>query len=267
VGEGPGSGYVGVIGIVIVSCVLFAMFFLAIYTLIQLWPKGSETGDPGSQSTSSWLWWQGNFGNETRLFAIVLSAGTLGGLGHALRSLYWYVGNRNLRGSWILMYLCLPATGAAIALLTYLLLRGGFTTSIGDSSNINPYGVAAISALAGLFAREAIEKLKTVFATILSPAEKGKDSLYAATIDSLVPGEGSVGDRITIHGVGLSSVTHVTFSPGVTISVKPRSDSVLELTIPEGADTGPVTLTGPSGIATSAEQFVVRPSAAPEAKE
>jgi hypothetical protein len=263
VGEGPGAGYVGVIGIVIVSCVLFAITFLAAYTLIKLWPTG-ETGSTGSQSTTSWLWWQGNLGNETRLFVIVVSAGGLGGLAHAVRSLYWYVGNRNFRSSWILMYLCLPATGAGIALLTYLLLRGGFTTSAGDSTTVNPYGVAAISALAGLFAREAIEKLKTVFTTLLSPAEKGKDSLYAATIDSFVPAEGSVGDQITIHGIGLSAVSQVTFAAGITVAAKAKSDSAIEVTIPEGAETGPITLTGPSGIVTTADQFVVKPSAAPE---
>jgi hypothetical protein len=266
VGEGPGAGYVGVIGIVIISCVLFAITFLAAYTLIQLWPEPPEPGDTGSQSTSRWLSWQGDISNETRLFVIVVSAGGLGGLAHAVRSLYWYVGNRNLRSSWILMYLCLPATGAGIALLTYLLLRGGFTTSIGDSTNINPYGVAAISALAGLFAREAIEKLKVVFTTLLAPAEKGKDSLYAATIDSLVPKEGSVGDRIAIHGVGLSSVTHATFAPGITIATKAKSDSLIEVSLPDGAETGPVTLTSPSGIATSAQQLVVRPAVAPEHK-
>jgi hypothetical protein len=155
------------------------------------------------------------------------------------------------------MYLCLPATGAGIALLTYLLLRGGLTTSMGSSTNINPYGVAAIGALAGLFAREAIEKLKAVFTTLLSPAEKGKDSLYTATIDSLVPEEGSVGDRITIHGVGLASVTHATFAPGITTVAMAKSDSVVEVFVPEGSKTGSVTLTGPSGIMTASKQFVV----------
>jgi IPT/TIG domain len=246
---------------VIISCVLFVVTFLAAYTLIQLWPEPLGTTDSGSQSIDTWLWWQGNLSNETRLFVIVLSAGGLGGLAHAVRSLYWYVGNRNFRSSWILMYLCLPATGAGIALLTYLLLRGGFTTSIGDSTNVNPYGVAAISALSGLFAREAVEKLKTVFTTLLSPAEKGKDSLYAATIDSFIPEAGSVGDRITVHGIGLSSVTQVTFAPGITIAAKAKSDNVIEVIVPEGAETGPVTLTGPSGIVTTADQFVVRPPA------
>jgi hypothetical protein len=162
------------------------------------------------------------------------------------------------------MYLCLPAAGTGIALLTYLLLRGGFTTSVGDSTTVNPYGVAAISALAGLFSREAIAQLKTVFTTLLSPAEKGKDSLSAATIDSLVSAEGSVGDRITIHGIGLSSVTHVTFTPGITPIVKPESDSVIEVTVPDAAETGAVTLSGPSGIVTTGQQFVVRPAEAPE---
>src|SRR6202035_4995943 len=34
----------------------------------------------------------------------IIMLGALGGVLHALRSLYWYVGNRNLKRSWLLMY-------------------------------------------------------------------------------------------------------------------------------------------------------------------
>jgi hypothetical protein len=74
VGEGPGAGYVGVIGIAIISCVLFVITFFTAYTMIALWPNGSETGDEGNRSDSGWLWWQVNASNETRLFVIVVCA-------------------------------------------------------------------------------------------------------------------------------------------------------------------------------------------------
>ena len=67
---------------------------------------------------------------------------------HTLRSLYWYVGNRNLRYSWLLMYITLPITGAALALIAYVVLRGGLTTTFASSQDTSPFGMAA---LVGLF--------------------------------------------------------------------------------------------------------------------
>ena len=167
-----GSGFVAPAGIMAVSAFLFALAIAAAYSLIQFWPAPVVAGKPDTESY--WLWWHGIMADETQLFLVVLAAGALGGLAHSVRSLYWYVGNRKLHSSWTLMYVTLPLTGSGMALLVYLVLRGGLTTSFSTTDNINPYGIAAISALAGLFSREAVEKLKAVFEVLLAPPRKAR---------------------------------------------------------------------------------------------
>ncbi|BAK33918.1 hypothetical protein MLP_09040 [Microlunatus phosphovorus NM-1] len=254
--EGPGGGYVAAPAIVMIAAVLFALAGIAAYTLVAFWPIPVPAG--GSDTASNWFSWHGVMADETQLFIIVLAAGALGGLAHSVRSFYWYVGNRNLHSSWTLMYLALPLTGSGMALLTYLVLRGGLTTSFSTTDNVNPYGIAAISALAGLFSREAVEKLKAVFEVLLSPAEKGKDSLTGTTtIDKITPAEGAVGDLIKISGAGLSLITQVRFGGGISVAVLTASESEVTTEVPAEAVTGPLKLIGPAGAWTSRDPFTV----------
>lgn len=257
--EGPGGGFVPAAGIVILAAILFVTAAITVYSLIQLWPVASNESEP-QPSPSKWLMWTVQVSNETRLFLVVLAAGALGGLAHSVRSLYWYVGNRQLYTSWTLMYLSLPGTGAGMALLTYLVLRGGLTTSVSTSADLNPYGLAAISALVGLFSRQAVEKLKVVFETLLTPAEKGKDSIQGATIVDFSPPTGSVGDPVTLSGTGFMNVSQVKFGSGTATGVTPSSDLEITLKVPHGAQTGPISVIGPAGRAMSADSFTVLPT-------
>jgi hypothetical protein len=112
---------------------------------------------------------------ELRLVLIVILAGALGSLVHALRSLYWYVGNRKLVASWIAMYGLLPFLGASLALVFYLVIRGGFFSAAAGSEQTSPYGFAALAALVGMFSEQAIRKLKTIAEDLFAKAEKGSD--------------------------------------------------------------------------------------------
>jgi hypothetical protein len=64
------------------------------------------------------LGWNFQVRREARLFLVVALTGALGGLVHALRSLVWYTGNRNLKYSWLLTYSLQPFIGAALATIT-----------------------------------------------------------------------------------------------------------------------------------------------------
>jgi hypothetical protein len=190
---------------------------------------------------------------------VVLLAGALGGMAHTLRSLYWYVGNRNLRYSWLLMYATLPITGAALALIAYVVLRGGLTTTFASSQDISPFGIAAVATLVGLFSRETAEKLKSVFETLLAPAEKGKDQAVPVQVTGIGPREGGVGSELTITGTGLAAATAVQFG---RVRAVPTvvSDTELRVRVPEGAARGPISVMTPTGMAASVDAFV--PSAA-----
>ena len=88
---------------------------------------------------------------EARLFMVVALAGALGGFVHALRSLSWYTGNRSLMYSWLLTYALQPVVGAALATITYVVVRGGLilVTTQASPDAANPFGFAAFGGLVG----------------------------------------------------------------------------------------------------------------------
>jgi hypothetical protein len=145
-----------------------------ITALISLWPVGINpvVGD--------FLGLPVRLDQEHATFLVITLSGALGGIIHTLRSLYWYVGNRSFRRSWLLLYPCVPVVGSALAVIFYIVVRGGLLSTQVASTDLNPYGFAAIAALVGLFSSEAISKLKQVFSTIFSPAEEGKDHVPPA---------------------------------------------------------------------------------------
>jgi hypothetical protein len=280
--EEIGRGRVGPVGIVLTATVLLSLTIVLLYGFIQFWPPApaatstaaatttitttatgqTTAGTTGQAAVEPPVQFFGatlNLSREGRLFVIVLLAGALGGMMHTLRSLYWYVGNRNLRYSWLLMYATLPITGAALALIAYVVLRGGLTTTFASSQDISPFGIAAVAALVGLFSRETAEKLKSVFETLLAPAEKGKDQAVPVQVEGIDPREGGVGRELTITGTGFAAATAVQFG-GVRATPTVVSDTELRVRVPEGAAKGPISVVTPTGMAASIDTFV--PSAA-----
>jgi hypothetical protein len=106
----------------------------------------------------------------------VLLAGALGSLVHALRSVYWYVGNRDLVWSWVAMYVMLPFAGATLGLIFYLVVRGGFFSPQSSFEETSPFGFAAFSALIGMFSQQAVLKLQAVAETLLTKPPAGADA-------------------------------------------------------------------------------------------
>ena len=113
--------------------------------------------------------------DEERLFLIVLLAGALGSSVHALRSFYWYVGNRELVLSWLAMYLLLPIIGALLGLIVYVTIRGGLFPQA-TIQQTSPFAFVAISALVGMFSVQAALKLQDIAETVFTKAGKGRES-------------------------------------------------------------------------------------------
>jgi hypothetical protein len=113
---------------------------------------------------------------EQRLLLIVVLTGALGGLLHAIRSLAWYVGNRELRLSWLPYYLLLPIAGAIMAFAFYVVLRGGLFSPSASIRETSPFGFAAIALLVGMFTPQAALKLKQVAETFFARPSSGKES-------------------------------------------------------------------------------------------
>lgn len=188
-------------GIVGLTGYLAVMIAFCLYGLIVFWPAPTPSGPTATQtagpkeqinsttssasspsaSAPSTPGKVSAFGrefkiwDEVRLLWIVILAGALGSLIHAMRSVYWYVGNRNLVRSWLAKYFVMPFTGSALAVMFYFVIRGGFFSPQSDFSQTSPFGFAALSAMVGLFSEQAVLKLKQVAETILSKPESGAD--------------------------------------------------------------------------------------------
>ena len=112
---------------------------------------------------------------STALLMLVVIVGALGSLIHAATSFAEYAGTRRFYSSWIVWYLVRPVVGASLALLLYFAIRGGFFSGSSQTSSVDPYGMAALAGLAGLFSKQATDKLREVFETLFHVSEKTGD--------------------------------------------------------------------------------------------
>lgn len=247
---GPGSGRVGVVGIILLTTYLVAFTLFLIYALVVVWPVPTPSGEPAvakatpSQPASSapaatqapkagpspaataaatptpaptstpsitgtatseasspgpspspsaspqptpatviFLGRQFKLWDEQRLLLLVLLAGALGSILHDLRSVYWYIGNRSLVKSWLAMYLVLPFAGATLALIFYLVIRGGFFSPQSSFQQTSPFGFAAFAALIGMFSPQAVLKLREVAETLLAKPQAGANAKPQETMN------------------------------------------------------------------------------------
>ena len=171
---GVGASLVGPVGIILMSAYLILTTIFLLYGLVQFWPPSTTES---ASSPVTFLFWTLSISDEVRLIIIVAMAGALGSLVHALRSLYWYVGNRELVMSWLLMYILLPFVGATLALVFYFVIRGGFFSPEATIEQTSPFGFAGLGALVGMFSEQAVLKLKEVAETLLSPPQQGRDTV------------------------------------------------------------------------------------------
>lgn len=214
---------------------LLLLFLVLGYLLLKLWIR--RDGD------ELWLFWglfRRQLQEESRLLAIVIVAGALGGYFHTVKSFVAFVGNRTIYINWFLWYILNPVSGIALATVFYFVLRAGLITGQVSTDTVSIYGVAALAGLAGMFSDQASLKLKDVFTSLFSTVDNRKDKLdkTAATsagiqkpvIKSLSKEEIKIGtdSELTITGENFvkESVVNLTDKPVKTVFVSPS-----ELTI------------------------------------
>lgn len=115
-------------------------------------------------------------GRETLLLVAVAFGGALGSMVHALRSFYWYVGNRDFVVSWIPLYLLRPVVGMTLAVVFYLVIRGGFFSPSAETAAVNPLSFTALAGLVGMFSEQAVLKLKSIAETVFVEPPQGEDA-------------------------------------------------------------------------------------------
>ncbi|MDE3244543.1 MAG: PKD domain-containing protein [Acidobacteriota bacterium] len=80
----------------------------------------------------------------------------------------------------------------------------------------------------------------------------------APSITGISPTSGSAGAAVTLTGTNLDTVTAVHFGATPAV-IGPRTATQLATTVPAGASTGTISVTGPGGTATSTATFTVLP--------
>lgn len=111
---------------------------------------------------------------EQRLIAVAIVAGALGAFVHTASSFADHVGNRKFRSHWVWWYPLRPFIGSAMALTFCFVVRAGLlatgfspgTSTTGQRQGSAVFMVAAFSALAGMFSKQAADKLSEVFDTL-----------------------------------------------------------------------------------------------------
>jgi hypothetical protein len=150
----------------IIAVYMLAAFTAITYLLLKIWPQ-----DVSQTASVPLLGLRLTFTPDRTLMVLAALSGALGAYVHLFASFADYAGNDSLKLSWAWWYVLRPFVGVALAEIVYLVFRGGLLTGAA-ATGINPYGIAAIAALTGLFSREATDKLHEVFETIFRTQQK-----------------------------------------------------------------------------------------------
>jgi len=79
-------------------------------------------------------------------------------------------------------------------------------------------------------------------------------------ITSFTPTTGQAGTNVTITGANFTGATQVTFNGTASTNFVVNSATSISVTVPAGATTGPIAVTGPGGVGTSTTNFVIPPA-------
>jgi hypothetical protein len=154
---------------------------------------------------------------DERLLLLVIIVGMLGAFVHGATSLADYLGNNAFNKNWTWFYLLRPAIGMALALVFYFAIRGGFLSTTGGAKDINPYGIAALAGMVGMFSKQATDKLSEIFSTVFRSGgdDRRDDPLKGTTapfkLDPPTVVAGGEAFKLTVNGTG--------FVDGATVNV------------------------------------------------
>lgn len=157
--------------------------------------------------------------NEVRLLLIVLLAGAIGSSIHAANAYARHRAVKDYHPSWFWWYLLRFPIGMGLALLIYLVARGGlfagsFANNEAATDMVNPFGFAALSALAGLFAKQATAKLEEIFDNIFRTDDQHDRKANPPVVDNPPTVHvGATGEDLNVQVSGRN------FAEGATVTV------------------------------------------------
>ncbi|HEU4883687.1 MAG TPA: IPT/TIG domain-containing protein [Longimicrobium sp.] len=172
--------------------------------------------------------------DQGQLLLAVMLAGGIGSYIHGVNSFVTYVGNRSFVSSWAPWYALRPFMGIAMSVIFYVVVRGGVLVMSGGVSSVDPYAMMTVAALAGMFSKQASDKLAEVFDTLFrsrGDEDRGdkleKPELKLTALNPKSVAAGSDDTVITVTGTGFASDAVVKFDDGER---KTTVNSATELT-------------------------------------
>jgi hypothetical protein len=175
-------------GVGLLGVLMIALGVGILYELIAIWPAvDAATAESPASKKVAILGFDYNASPQTALILLVVFSSALGSYIHAATSFADYVGNRRLAASWTWWYLLRTFVGAALGVLFYFAVRGGFFSADTPENVINPYGIAALAGLVGLFSKQATDKLRELFDTLFRVAEGYGDEARGDSIANPAP--------------------------------------------------------------------------------
>jgi hypothetical protein len=189
--------------VIALCAVAFAVLGLVLlYALWQFWPPTLAVDakvKPFYQFR--FLWWTFFISREKNLLVIVAISGALGAMIYVVRSFFRYVGERNLRYSWLLSYFLSPLAGGILATAVYIVLRAGLIS--GGGTTPDPFGFAATGVLVGMFVQQAAEKMKMVFESLFAPAPTSSEPIAEDAAKAPIKGDVGGVERGSVESLGL----------------------------------------------------------------
>ena len=142
---------------------LIVLNFVLVYLILRIWPGRIPLDDGPGRVIVIPGYYELNLWPETRYLCLVFLVGALGAYIHLATSFTEFLGNRNFYSSWKWWYGLRPFIGSALALMVYFAARGGLISGSAGAKELSPYGIGALSGLAGMFSKQATDKLREVF--------------------------------------------------------------------------------------------------------
>lgn len=142
---------------------------LSLFVLILLtWPEPNKADpkEPGitaneSQTNGLTISFVDKLSPEIRLFLVAALSGALGSTVILLVTFVDFATSNKFQNEMLWWYYLRPVTGFIVAFVVYIAIRGGILKVESDVSFLNPYTISGVSAVAGIWSRQIVDKLRS----------------------------------------------------------------------------------------------------------
>lgn len=165
------GGFWDWIKLIVLGFFLLIIPVILVFFIIDFWPV-KDAANAWSNTTMI-LGLSLSF--HLRMLLLVLLSGGLGSYIHVATSFSYHIAKKDFEPNWYWWYWMRIPIGAALALVTIMIIEGGLFVAPTGNNDATPITSIGIAALIGLFSRHALEKLRDVFDVVFNPREKKED--------------------------------------------------------------------------------------------